>query len=218
MDSSNRIKELKETEKELLDNFAKIVRYHGVDEETIYSAEKNIENVFEWMIKFYEYADKKDNSSKKALMLGVVNIFSNLNIPMMYDCMFESPIEFLLYSALNMTMPQKVKEKMFLMPQVKVCSEKYSLDMALMLRKDPVQDGTEGIPLIGIECDGYNYHYDNAEKVTKTNERIRKIKMEEGIEIFQYTGKEIYSNCVELAKEFWEYTEKYVLHNQNYKD
>lgn len=213
MNSKKRIEELSETKNELLDNFGKIVRYHGVDEETIYSAEKNIENVFEWMIRFYEYADKKDNSSKKALMLGMVNILSNLDIPIMFDCMFESPIEFLLYSVLNMKMPQKVKEFIFLMPQVKVCDDKYTLDMALMLRKDPVKDGTEGIPIVGIECDGYKYHYDNAENATKTSERIRKIKMEEGIEIFQYTGKEIYSNCVKLAEEFWEYVEKSVLNH-----
>lgn len=213
MNFLKRVEELKEIEKELCDNFSNIVRYHGVDDETIYNAEKNIENIFEWMIKFYEYADKKDNSSKKALMIGVVNTFSKVDIPMTYDSFFESPIEFLLFSALNMTMPHKISEKMFLQPQVSVCDDKYLLDMALMLRKDPVENGIEGIPIIGIECDGYNYHYDTAGKAAKTSERIRQIKMEAGIEVFQYTGKEIYKNCVALAKDFWQYIEKSVLKN-----
>lgn len=203
--------ELKEVKDELIKNFSNIVRYHGVDEATIYYATENIGNIFEWMIKFYKYAEKEDNSSKKALMLEMVNIFSNLKIPIVTDCFFESPIEFLLFSALKMTMPQHLHKKMFLMPQVPVCNDEYILDIALMLRIEPVIDGKEGIPIVGIECDGYEYHYNTPERVVQTNLRIRNIKMKTGIEIFQYSGKEIYSSCTDIANDFWRYVEKFIV-------
>lgn len=211
MDYQKHQEELKQVKSEIIHNFSNVVRYHDVSEEIIYFANRNIENFFEWMIKFYEYAEREDNSSKKGLILSMVNTLSNLNIPMTLDWEFESPIEFLLYSALEMTMPQRVKNKMFLMPQTCICDGKYRLDIVLMLRQPFVKSGVEGIPVIGIECDGYEYHYGTAEKTTQTLERIRKIKMETGIEIFQYTGKEIYSDCTKLAKDFWEYVERFLL-------
>lgn len=210
MDCLKRINELRDTKKDLLANFSNIVHYHEVDEEIVYYATKNIENMFEWVIKFFEYANKEDNSSKKALIIGMANTFSTFNIPIVMDWNFDSSIEFLFYSSLEITMPVSVREKVFLMPQVCVC-DKYYLDIVVMLKKDKLKDGVEGMPIIGIECDGYKYHYETADKATRTSERIREIKMETGMDIFQYTGKEIYSDCTRLANEFWEYVLKYYL-------
>ena len=119
---------------------------------------------------------------------------------------FDSSIEKLLFMALKKSMPEKIFQKAYLMPQVQVCNDKYVLDIALMERVDPnANNGREGVPIIGIECNGYNYHYSDSSQATSTAERIREIEMFEGIQVFQYTGKEIYSRNTELADEFWEY-------------
>jgi len=123
-------------------------------------------------------------------------------------------IEFLLYSALKISMPSHVWQKAFLMTQVSVCGDKYLLDIALMDRRAPQKDGTEGIPIVGIECDGYDYHYNDSEKAKDTQVRTREIQMS-GITLFSYTGKDIYHNCTELAAEFWEYVEKYIYPSQS---
>lgn len=116
---------------------------------------------------------------------------------------FDSSIEKLLFTALKKSMPEKIFQKAYLMPQVQVCNDKYVLDIALMERVDPnANNGREGVPIIGIECNGYNYHYSNSSQATSTAERIREIEMFEGIRVFQYTGKEIYSRNTELADEF----------------
>ncbi|MCI7351290.1 MAG: hypothetical protein MSH60_11155, partial [Ruminococcus sp.] len=67
---------------------------------------------------------------------------------------------------------------------------------------------SNGIPVIGIECDGYNYHYNDSDSASKTLNRIRNIKMQTGIEILQYTGKEIYRKPFQIANDFWDYVLK----------
>ncbi|MCI1956628.1 MAG: hypothetical protein LKJ21_09700 [Oscillospiraceae bacterium] len=211
MTSQERIKSLEDTKLDICENFTRICQYHKIDIEKIYYAEQNIENIFDWIIEFYKQDIQKDKTSKKALIIGMVNTISGLKIPIVTSWMHQSPIEFLLYSALENSMPPYIWEKAFMMPQVPVCNEKYYiLDIALMDRRDPEKDGTEGVPIIGIECDGYDYHYNNPDKVTKTQERIRDINMTTGIKIFSYTGTEIYNNCTKLASDFWEYVERYI--------
>lgn len=76
----------------------------------------------------------------------MINDIVSLNVPITLSGMFDSPIEFLLYSALQKSMPDYVLEKAFLMPQVDICDGKYILDIALMERRDPIIDGTEAVP------------------------------------------------------------------------
>lgn len=206
------VDELSKVKDEIVSNFIKIVSYHNIDEKSIYDASCNINNFFEWIIKFYEYGAKEDKTSKKAVMIKLVDVLKNLDIPIFYsDEAFESPIEHLLFNALEVTMPDNIKKDMFLMPQVSVCNDKYILDIALMLKKDYEKDGTDGVPIVGIECDGFKYHSETPEQVRNTYERVRKIRMMENIEIFQYSGIEIYKDCTKLANEFWLYVESNVL-------
>ncbi len=208
MTNQERIDMLEEIKLDISSNFSQICRHHQIDEEVLYNAENNIENIFDWMIEFYKQDIRHDNTSKKALMIGMANTISNLNVPIITSWMHQSPIEFLLFSALNISIPPHVLERAYLMPQVPVCNNKYILDIVLMDRRDPTKDGTEGVPIVGIECDGYDYHYNDPDKATKTQERIRNIEMNLGIPIFSYTGKEIYSNCTKLALDFWNYVEQ----------
>ena len=213
MTSKERINMLEDIKVDISKNFIQICGYHGISEEILYEADKNITNIFDWMIEFYKQDLAKDNTSKKALMIGMANTISNLDVPMITSFMHDSPIEFLLYSALKISMPSHVWQKAFLMPQVSVCEDKYLLDIALMDRRDPQKDGTEGIPIVGIECDGYDYHYNDSEKAKDTQVRAREIQMS-GVTLFSYTGKDIYHNCTELATEFWKYVEKYIYPSQ----
>ena len=210
MNSEERISVLESIKLDISGNFARICRHHEVDQEIIYRSEENINNIFDWMIEFYKQDLKQDKTSKKALMIGMANTICSLNIPMVKMWMHESPIEFLLYTSLSNSMPSHILEKAFLMPQVVVCDNKYALDIALIERRDPEIDGTEGVPIIGIECDGYEFHYSDTAQAAKTQERIRDIEMNTRIKIFSYTGKEIYRNCTKLAEQFWDYVEREV--------
>jgi hypothetical protein len=204
------IKALEKIKSDIADNFTRICRYHEIKEEVLYYAEQNIENIFNWMIEFYKQALLEGDTSKKALMIGMAHTISDLNVPILTSWVHQSPIEFLFYSMLNHSMPSHIWRRAFLMPQVPVCDGKYILDFALMDRRDSQIDGTEGVPIIGIECDGYHYHYSDPVKTTKTLERVRNISMTTGIKIFSYTGKEIYKNCAKLASTFWEYVDQHI--------
>ena len=162
------------------------------------------------MIEFYKQDIQNDKTSKKVLMIGMVNTTSDLNVPIVASWMHQSSIEFLLYSALTISMPLRIWEHAYLMPQVPICNNKYILDLALMERRDPQKDGTEGIPIVGIKCDGYAYHYNGPDKAAKTQKRTRNISMNSGILVFSYTDKEIYSNCTRLANDFWKYVKRQV--------
>ncbi len=187
------------------ENMLNICNYHNISAEKSYSSILKVESVLDFLIRFYERDNIDDKSSKKALVMEFINnedntsFLSPLNI-------FGSSTEMLLFMSLKLSMPEKVKAKAYLMPQVKVCDDKYTLDIALMEKIEPkINDGCEGIPVIGIECNGYEYHYSNPEQATQTTKRIREIEMSEGIKVFQYTGSEIYAHNTELAEEFWEY-------------
>lgn len=210
MTSQERVDILKDIKSDISSNFTQICRHHEIDEETLYHAEQNIQNIFDWMIEFYKQDIQNDKTSKKALMIGMVNTISDLNVPIVASWMHQSPIEFLFYSALKISMPSRIWERAYLMPQVPICNNKYILDLALMDRRDPQKDGAEGVPIVGIECDGYSYHYNDPDKAARTQERIRNISMDAEIRVFSYTGKEIYSNCTKLANSFWEYVERQV--------
>ena len=207
MNSEERIKILETIKTDITNNFTRICRHHEIEDETLCYAERNIENIFDWMLEFYKQDLQQDKTSKKALMIGMANIIAGLDVTIMTNWMHESPIEFLLYSALKRSMPLHIWERAFLMPQVPICDDKYRLDIALMDRRD---DGTKGVPIVGIECDGHDYHNGDPAKVTKTQERMRDINMYAGIKVFTYTGKEIYSDCTKLASQFWEYVEQHI--------
>jgi len=210
MESQKRIDVLEDIKTDVSKHFTRICQHHKVDEATLYNAEKNIQSFFDWIIAFYKEDIQDNKTGKKALMLGMVNTISSLDVPIMTNQMHQSPIESLLYSTLQISMPARIFEKAFLMPQVSVCDNKYFLDIALMERRDPKKDGTDGVAIIGIECDGYNYHYEDPDKAAKTLKRIRDISMDTGIRILTYTGKEIYKDCMKLAEDFWRYVEKTV--------
>lgn len=202
----NKVEFLKEIKDDFIKNIDNICTYHNVDLEKIYFAEKSINGFFEFMTSFYEM--DTDATARKALIIDFVSNYSDSNsyLPNMY--FFQSSIEYLFFSSLQNSMPKHIWERAYLLPQLNVCNDKYFLDIALMERRNYEIDGTEGVPIIGIECDGYDTHYSDPEKATKTNKRIREIEMAEGIKVFNYTGKEIYSDCINLAKEFWKYVEK----------
>lgn len=202
----NKVEFLKEIKDDFIKNIDNICTYHNVDIEKIYFAEESIEGFFEFMTSFYEM--DTDATARKALVMDFVSNYSDSNSHLPIKDFFQSSIEYLFFSSLQNSMPKHIWERAYLLPQLNVCNDKYFLDIALMERRNYEIDGTEGVPIIGIECDGYDTHYSNPEKATKTNKRIREIEMTEGIKVFNYTGKEIYSDCINLAKKFWEYVEK----------
>lgn len=211
----NKVEFLKEIKNDFIKNINNICKYHNVDEEKVILAEDSIDGFFEFITGFYEIDN--DSTGKKALVMDFVSNYSDSNNHLPIKDFFQSSIEYLLFSSLQNSMPKHIWEKAYLLPQVNVCNDKYILDIALMERKSYETDGVEGVPIIGIECDGYDTHYSDPEKATKTNKRIREIEMTEGIKVFNYTGKEIYSDCINLAKEFWEYVEKNY-YSQNNKE
>lgn len=196
---------LTEIKKDIQKHITNISLYHNISLEKLYEADKIIDGFFDFLTNFYKSDNANDKSGKKALVLDFVSNPIDQQVGSMSD-LFGSPIEFLMYVALRNSMPESVFEKAYLMPQVELCNGKYVVDIALMDRCDPaLENGCEGKPIVGIECDGYKYHYADPDKAAGTAKRIREIEMQEGIKIFQYTGKEIYSNCTQLASQFWEY-------------
>jgi len=199
--------ELQKVEQDFLQNFSRIVEYHHISSETVFKAEANIQNFFAWIRAFYEYDFQEDLTSKKGIMIGLVNAFSSFDVPIVLASMFESPIEFLLYSALMVTMPSYLDRYVFLMPQVWVCQKKYRLDIAVMLRTDHLTT-PEGKIIVGIECDGYFDHSSTLNQISQSNERIQRIQQEMSIFVFHFSGSEIYHNSTDLALQVWKYVEE----------
>lgn len=196
---------LEEIKIDIWKHITNISGYHNISIEKLYDANKKIDGMFDFLTRFYELDNANNKSGKKALVLDFVNNPIDQHLGPMMD-MFDSPIEFLLYVALKNSMPDSIHKKAYLMPQAEICNGKYVIDIMLMNRCDPaLENGCEGKPIVGIECDGYEYHYADSDKATDTAKRIREIDMNEGIKIFQYTGKEIYSDCTKLANQFWKY-------------
>ena len=170
----------------------------------LYEVDTILESVFEFLIGFYQSDNQNDRSMKKALVLEAANGSLIKSTSAMMSA-FESSIECLMFVALKSTMPQEIFEKAYLLPQVDLCNGRYRLDIALMKRGS---DKDADTPLVGIECDGYDDHYSTPENATETKKRLREIEMKTGIRVFSYTGKEIYSSCIELAIEFWKYVQE----------
>jgi hypothetical protein len=205
MESKKKIEILNEIKKDFLEQFNKICKYHDIDEIETFRSVESINNMIAWITGFYEQDMKNNNAGKKAIVLEMANVFSDVKTPFSTGGMFhESSIEYLFFTTLTTQMPQHIQEKAYLHTQVSVCDGEFLLDFALMEHRGK-ESGAEGIPIIGIECDGYTYHYETPDVATKTIERIRYIQMKENIKVFQYTGKEIYKDCTKLAKDFWDY-------------
>ncbi|MDE6384998.1 MAG: hypothetical protein K2L36_02490, partial [Eubacterium sp.] len=174
-------------------------------DDVLYGAQYNLENFFEAIKTFLSF--ECDKTTQQAIALEMMTDPLNNDMPILTECFFESPIEYLLFTALQKTIPFHISQQSYLFPQIEVCDKKYRLDIGLLKRKNHGNDGENNL-LVGIECDGYKTHYADNIKAAKTAERIREIKMQENIEVFQYTGKEIFANAIELANKFWKYVEQ----------
>lgn len=197
---------LKEIKNDFFEKYNDVLlkQEQDIENEIKFYANDNLENLFDLIETFL--SSEGDKTTQQAVVLEIMNTALKNDIPFSKECFFESPIEYLLFMALQKTMPYHISKQAYLLPQVEVCDKKYRLDFGLIKRSVSDNDDEKGL-LIGIECDGYDVHYGTSHKAAKTAERIRNIKMSENIEVFQYTGKEIYANSVKLANEFWEYVE-----------
>ena len=218
MKNEDKINALEILKKDLINQFTLIANYQKLLPENIYTMDVNLERLFTWFMDFYKYNNQKDNTSKKMVVLAMVNFLSSINVPMNPDLCSgfqgESPIEHLLFQALNDTMPSKIWEKAYLQPQLSICGGKYIIDIALMSRNDSTEDNDSSI-IIGIECDGHDYHYKNKETVLKTLQRRRYIEMLLGISVFNYHGSEIFADARGLANDFWKYVSNHIFINDN---
>lgn len=194
---------LEQIKGDFINNFLQMCSGERFDSRDVHYSLESIRNLFDLIISFQKA--ENDKTTQKAIALEIISNTFGTEIPCSKDCFFESPIEYLMFTALQKTMPYHISQQAFLLPQVPVCDKKYRLDIGLMKRS--FQDDKEGNLLIGIECDGYDYHFDNKSKATATMARVRDIKMNENIEVFQYTGSEIYKDPLSLATAFWEYAE-----------
>lgn len=201
----DKIKLFDEITKEFFDNYSKVCRKQDCDVEELYYSEQNIENLFD-RVKIF-LASKGDITTQQAIALELMSESLHSGITISTHFLFDSPIEFLLYTALKKTMPFYIFQQAYLSTQVEVCNNKYRLNIALIKRKSNDDNENKNI-IIGIECNGYDTNYADKKKATQTAERIREIKMREHIEVFQYTGSEICSRSIPLAKEFWRYVEE----------
>lgn len=202
--NDNNLEIFKEIEEDFLRNFDDVCGNQATDLENIYYARENITNFFDLIKNFIE--SKNDRTTQKGIALEIVTDSSWYDFPFCLNCFFESPIEYLMFTALQKTMPFHISQQAYLLPQVEVCNKKYRLDICLMKRA--LTRGHDGNKLlIGIECDGYEFHYSDKTKASETASRIREIKMIENIEVIQYTGSEIYANAINLANQFWKHVE-----------
>lgn len=193
---------LSELQQDFKKQFIRICQYHNVDSEKMYYACEHIACLLQFLKYFYQKEQLNDRTSKKALVFEMVDVYSNLKLPTMTvgDMFPHSPIEYLFYVSLCSTMPDHVWQHSYIMPQWKVCNNKYHIDFALRDRKT-------GHVKIGIECDGYDIHHNSQQKVEKDNKRDREIKQKEGFDIWHYSGSEIYHSSLKLAEEFWTHVE-----------
>lgn len=196
-----------EVKYDFMSNLSKYCDDSNFDEDTFYYSFKNFENLFDLMSTFI--SKEGDETSKHAIALELITGSLRCDIPFSIETFLESPIEYLLFTALQKTMPFHISLQAYLQPAIEVCGGKYRLDIGLMKRNYNGNE-SEGDLIIGIECDGYDTHYSNKLKATKTADRIRDIKMTENIEVFQYTGTEIFKEPINLAKQFWKYIEENV--------
>lgn len=195
---------LKFVKEDIVKQFYKIGDYHKIDLITIYNAAENIERLFDWIDELYEYDIEGDKSAKKAMIISMINKLNEKNIPMVTK-MQENSIEFLMFSALQATMPEEIIQRAYLCPSVYVCDNKYRLSIALMDRIEEPKNGKEGHLIAGIECLSYDEHFGTALARRTTENRAKEIEEKMKIKLFQYNGKEIYANCHQLAVEFWKY-------------
>lgn len=211
MDKQVSIQVLEELKCDLVYTIEKIGHHHNLDEYDISFTTLAIED-FISSLKLFYMCDT-DKSFKKALVFSMIKMLKDhpldLDFKQYFPLNYESSIELLLGTVLYLTAPEGWYDEFYLSFQEPICDNKYRIDIALMKRtKEYRKSDTNGIPIIGIECDGYDYHYSNPDTVSKTLERIRNIKMWEGIEVLQYTGKEIYNKPFEIANNFWSYVDK----------
>ncbi len=201
----DKIKIFDDIKNKFFENYDAVSKKQDVNDEMLYFSRNNLENLFE-LIKNFLSAEG-DKTTQQSIALEIMTSSLINDIPISKEGFFESPIEYLLFTALQRTMPFHISQQAYLLPQVEVCNKKYRLDIGLIKRS--FNDDSEGNNvIIGIECDGYETHYGDKTKAAKTAKRIREIKMAESIEIFQYTGKEIFANAIELANKFWNYIEQ----------
>lgn len=205
-----KIEQLLEIKNDLHNNITHLAIYHDRTDSAnlicqALDASHAIDYIFDIIISYYNAQNGNDRSTCKADIFQLINCLKDIDIVSdnFYKCC-QSPIEDLLYTSLIITKPEKIAKTAFVRSQVPVCNQKYILDMAICTFFDHDYDSPYKI-LIGIECDGYEFHHNTQEKSKRTNERINDIKMFEKIEIFQYDGKSIYENCIEIANNIWEY-------------
>lgn len=209
-DTEKNIEILSNIKEDLKNNISHITSYHDKSEHMdlisqAVSTNPKIDYIFDIIISYYNARIRNDRTTCKTTIFQLLNCLKNIDY--VSDNFYnhcESPIENLLYTALTITRPEKIARTTFIRSQVPVCNQKYILDMAICTFFDHDYDSPYKI-LTGIECDGYEFHHNTQEKSKRTNERINDIKMFEKIEIFQYDGKSIYENCIEIANNIWEY-------------
>lgn len=201
---------LLDLKKDLNDNIQRVASYHDKSETMmlIYQAlqtNENLNYIFDIILNYYTAQKDEDRSTCKATIFQLINCLKSIDI--VSDNFYnhcESPIENLLYTALTITKPEEISATTVIRSQVPVCDQKYILDIAICTFYNHDYDSPYKI-LTGIECDGYAFHYDTQEKSKRTIERINDIKMFEEIEIFQFDGKSIYENCIDIANNIWKY-------------
>lgn len=207
---------LEKIKEDFVSQIIKISSYHNIDVSQCYEASESTTNFLDVLIQFYK-TDEREKTFRKGLIIELMSKLSKQkHFPVLGMFSEDSPIEYLLLMSLQLTMPEHIWQKAYLMPHQKVCNGKYIVDIALMKRLKPVVDGKEDDIVALIECDGYDYHYKNSDMATKSIKRNREIQMKESVKLFHYSGKDIYANCTQLANEFWEYIEENIFPNNFY--
>ncbi len=164
---------------------------------------QKIDCLFESIIDYFKSKRDNDKSACKAELIHLTEFFSKA-VMFTDDYLAlshtQSSIETLLLEALTITRPSKFQGKVFLHSQVDVCDGDFTMDIALCDINSKI--------LLGIECDGYGFHYSDAKDTTKTLNRVNEIKMREKIEVLQYSGSAIYSDCIGISNKIWKYLEE----------
>lgn len=199
-----------DVKKEFLKNLNKYCNETNIGDETLYYSFRNLENLLDLMSTFI--SKEGDETSRHAIALELITGSLRCDIPFSIETFLESPIEYLFFTALQKTMPFHISLQAYLQPAIEVCGGKYILDIGLM-KRNYKENEPEGDLICGIECDGYDTHYSSKLKATKTTDRIRNIKMTENVDVFQYTGTEIFKDSISLAKQFWKHIEETVFPN-----
>lgn len=150
-----------------------------------------------------EYFDKLPIKAKELLLTE--KSYEILEYYADWDFAFESPIEEILYIAL-----EKVNKNnnlnIYIFPQTEIkCKNgnNYRTDFAIFYDEWVNPDIKEEFAL-AIECDGYEFHQKTKKQVERDNKREYDLKMN-GWEILRFSGSEIYNNPMECADKIIKY-------------